>query len=333
LFVLYSPERSLGSPAPVSFRQSFPLTGARPLFSHYTIPGPWECFSSQYPDHLILINTARRQELSSDTTASASATAPPPLNIPTRARRQLAARLAQRHRAAAAATTTDINPTTGQRTAEGGLDTVDLGPGTEDAQQNLHSAFEPFDDFAEAGEPGGFYGDDGEEGYDLGPATEREIAAVEWAVRRRSGQSRGRAESSDEEAGEDEDVEEVVREMLAERRTRGAQVGDAGSSDGEDEEIVGLRDQGRRPSTTEAKVRRPLDDDDDDEDEEEGNEVMDEPWMQRSGRVIPGERKERSPFADSAEAEDSSDGADDDDDDDDDDGDGLIEIGSRRRVS
>ena len=161
---------------------------------------------------------------------------------------------------------------------------------------------------------------------EIGPATAREIeeAEREFAARTleyyRSGEDEeeGNRGSSDEEGlgGEDEDVEDAVRAMLERRRKGELGGGEEGSSDGEDDEegIVGLRAEGRRPSTTEAKVRRPLDDDDEDEGEEE-------PWMRRSGRAIPGERKERGPFADD-EAEDS-----------DEDGEGLIEIGSHRRTS
>ncbi|KAL9074025.1 MAG: hypothetical protein Q9157_004534, partial [Trypethelium eluteriae] len=64
-------------------------------------------------------------------------------------------------------------------------------------------------------------------------------------------------------------------------------------------------------------VRKPLDDD------EEGDEdEVEEQWMRRSGRTIPGERKEPSPFVDEEAEEDSGE-----------DSEGLIEIGSRRRTS
>ncbi|KAI9664648.1 MAG: hypothetical protein M1821_006094 [Bathelium mastoideum] len=282
------------------------------------------------------------QEQQDPPTTATTTTVPPPLNIPTRARRQLAARLAQRQQRSAppssadgdAATTTLLdppatNPTTGQPSARGGLDTVDLGPGTESAQQSLHSAFEPFEGEEEGDE------DDEEEDdllvgeLDIGPATAREIEEAEREIVARTrayyrGDGEGMEdEDEDEGASSDEEVEDAVRAML-ERRSKGAGIGEGaerqGSSDGEDEQgIVGLRQEGRRPSTTEAKVRRPLDDDDDEEDED--SEPEDEPWMQRSGRAIPGERKEQSPFADE-QAEDS-----------DEDGEGLIEIGSRRRTS
>lgn len=140
-----------------------------------------------------------------NTTADGSSTGsvPPPLNIPpSRARRQLAARLAQRKQAAEAAETTDP-------------DAAD-----QSAVETAHTLPE---------EPS--------ELESLGPATEAELR--EAGLHIRSGKGRfGGTFSSDEDSSDDE-----------------LELGGKGQDDS--------ARFGRRPSTTEAKERRPLDDEDD----------------------------------------------------------------------
>lgn len=143
---------------------------------------------------------------STSTDATSTGSVPPPLNIPpSRARRQLAARLAKRKQDAEAAETTDP-------------DAADLS-----AVETAHTLPE---------EPN--------ELDSLAPATEKELREAGLNV-----ESKGRfggAFSSDDDSS-DEELH-------------------AGGEDQDDDD--GLLRFGRRPSTTEAKERSPLDDGDDD---------------------------------------------------------------------
>lgn len=134
--------------------------------------------------------------------SSGTGSIPPPLNIPpSRARRQLAARLAQRKQAAEAAETTDPDAAD--------LSAVETAQTLPEEPSELES---------------------------LGPATEAELR--EAGLRVHSGKGRFGGTFSSDEDSSDEELE----------------LGGKGQDDGR---------FGRRPSTTEAKERRPLDDEDD----------------------------------------------------------------------
>lgn len=179
----------------------------------------------------ILTNAIRLASQDPPNTKGANASVPPPLNIPpSRARRQLAARLAQRKKEAEAAET---DP-----------DAVD------------HAALETAHQLPE--EPSDL---------DLGPATEKELreAGLQITGLRPGDASKfsGMFDSDEDSSDSDLDEDEAGRD-----ETLGREGGDY--DDPDTAGVGRRRSQKqrhRRPSTTEAKERKPLDDDDDDDDE------------------------------------------------------------------
>lgn len=182
--------------------------------------------------------------MSPESSKTGAPSIPPPLNIPpSRARRQLAARLARKQAEAAEA---DEDPDAADSLA---------------VEAASHLPEDPSE------------GDD----VDLGPAAEREIqeaggglqitglrtvGGIGGTASRFSGLFGGSDDSSSSGEEDDEDFDEN-------EAGRDATVGrPEGDYEGDSSGDLGRRraDKNRRPSTTEAKSRTPLDDEDDDED-------------------------------------------------------------------
>jgi len=209
---------------------TFSLTLTRPSFPYTSGPR----YAEPHYERRILTNAIRLQQ-DSPNAKEPNASVPPPLNIPpSRARRQLAARLAQRKKDAEAAET---DP-----------DSVD------------HAALETAHQLPE--EPSEL---------DLGPASEKELreAGLQITGLRRGDASKfsGMFDSDEDSSDSDLDEDEAGRDEAL-----GREGGDY--DDAETSGVVHRRSQKqrrRRPSTTEAKERKPLDDEDDDDDDDGGD--------------------------------------------------------------
>ncbi|KAK0902203.1 sporulation-induced protein [Friedmanniomyces endolithicus] len=245
---------------------------------------------------------------SASSPSATSPSIPPPLNIPpSRARRQLAARLAQKKRDLAEQEEEDPDAADGEavRVAEGLAEeprSVDLGSGVDRGG------------LVEVEEVGGL-----------------QITGLRSLGQRGSASRFSGLFGSEDSSSEDEDEEDD-----GERDEAGREVA-VGTPEGacEGTEDVGVGPSGggvgrrrsqkeRRPSTTEAKERKPLDDEDDDEDEDEDGAV--DLGVQGAGaqhQLHLGE----GPFADPVEM------SSEDDDEDDDSEDELVEIRPTRRTS
>ncbi|QIW99424.1 hypothetical protein AMS68_004942 [Peltaster fructicola] len=198
-----------------------------------------------------------------DNTANASSSIPPPLKIPpSRARRQLAARLAQRKKDAEAAET--------------------------DPDAADHAALETAAQLPE--QPNEL---------DLGPATERELQEVGLQLSgTRTSKGPGSASKFSGLFGSDDSSSDS---SLDEDDAGRDETLDRDEDDYEDDAPITFgrrRDDARvrRPSTTEVKERRPLDDDDDDDNDEQ----------QQHTHISKELGSNRGPFADPAEIEDNN---------------------------
>lgn len=227
-----------------------------------------------------------KQDSSADTAANAPSV-PPPLNIPpSRARRTLAARLAQKSQDKLA----EGDPDAADSTAVGVANSLSIDP--PDVDLAAHAPGRD-DDLEESG---------------LQITGLRSLGAIDAAASASKFSGLFSSDSSSDDSS-DIDEDDAGRDNTIARPEGDFEDDEGGYGSGL---MMKRRDKVRRPSTTEAKERKPLDDDDDD-----GSSAPVRP------RYAPGGGE--GPFADSVHPDD-----DDDDDDDSSDDDGIVEIRTRR---